>query len=51
MVMPIRLADVELGESDIDTLVAQLEEHGMTALGEKQEITLEVSREILMAAL
>ncbi len=51
MAMPIRLADVELGESDIDTLVAQLEEHGMTALGEKQEITLEVSREILMAAL
>ena len=51
MAMPIRLADVELGESDIDPLVAQLELHGMVTLGEQQQITLEVSRQILTAAL
>ena len=51
MAMPIRLADVELGESDIDALISQLELHGMVALGEKQQITLEVSRQILTAAL
>ncbi len=28
------------------TLIAKLEEHGMTALGEHGDVTLEVSREV-----
>ena len=51
MAMPTRLSDVELGESDIDVLIAKLEAHGMVALGEKQQVTPEVSRQILTAAL
>ncbi|MGB5446836.1 MAG: iron-containing alcohol dehydrogenase [Psychromonas sp.] len=51
MGMPIRLSDVDLGASDIDKLVARLESHGMVALGEKQEITLPISRQILEQAL
>lgn len=35
----------------IDAVVQALEAHGMTALGEKREVGLEVSRRILMAAL
>ena len=31
----------------IDTIIKQLETHGMVALGENQAITLEVSRQIL----
>ncbi len=51
MGMPIRLSDVDLKASDIDTLMTKLESHGMVALGEKQEITLPVSRQILEQAL
>ena len=51
MAMPIRLSDIELGESDIDLLMSQLEAHGMVALGEKQQVTLDVSRQILTTAL
>ena len=51
MGMPIRLSDIELGESDIDVLIGKLEAHGMIALGEKQQVTLGVSRQILTAAL
>jgi len=51
MGMPIRLSDVKLGESDIDVLLKKLELHGMVALGEKQQVTLSVSRQILTAAL
>ncbi len=46
-----RLSDYDVGRDAVDTLVAQLEEHGMTALGEQRNISLEVSRKILMAAL
>ena len=35
----------------IDTVVAQLEAHGMVTLGEQREITPAVSRRILEAAL
>ncbi|MCE0558090.1 iron-containing alcohol dehydrogenase [Motilimonas sp. E26] len=38
-------------EAAINTILAQLEQHGMVALGEHQAITLERSREILTAAL
>jgi NADP-dependent alcohol dehydrogenase len=46
-----RLSEYELGPDAIDAVVAQLETHGLTALGEHQNITLEVSRTILAGAL
>ena len=49
--IPTRLSAYGLGADAIDTLVAQLEAHGMTALGEHQNITPEVSRRILQGAL
>ncbi|ETX09564.1 aldehyde oxidoreductase [Marinomonas ushuaiensis DSM 15871] len=51
MGMPIRLSDIDLGASDIDVLISQLEIHGMVALGEHQSTTLEISRQILNTAL
>lgn len=49
--VPTRLADYQLGSEAIDPIIAALEKHEMTQLGEKQDITLEISREILQAAL
>lgn len=46
-----RLADYGLGRDAIDTVVAQLTAHEMTALGEHENITPEVSRTILEGAL
>jgi NADP-dependent alcohol dehydrogenase len=46
-----RLSDYGLGASDIDLIVAALESHGMTALGEHQAITPDAARRILNAAL
>ncbi len=46
-----RLADYGLGADDIAPLIAQLEAHGMTALGEHQNIDLSTSRRILEGAL
>lgn len=51
MEMPVRLSEVDLGESDIDLLITKLEAHGMVKLGENQTTTPKVSRQILMAAL
>lgn len=51
MQVPTRLSDVELGRKDIDLLIERLAQHGMTALGENSDITLEISREILTQAL
>ncbi|PLX67231.1 MAG: NADH-dependent alcohol dehydrogenase [Azoarcus sp.] len=45
-----RLADYELGTDAIDNIVAQLEVHGMTKLGERKDITLAISRTILEGA-
>ncbi|QZA78602.1 iron-containing alcohol dehydrogenase [Deefgea tanakiae] len=42
-----RLADYDLGAAVIDTVIAKLEAHGMTALGERQDVTLAMSRQIL----
>lgn len=47
MEVPTSLSDVELGNADIDTLVASLEKHGMKALGERGNITINDSRAIL----
>lgn len=46
-----RLGDYGLAAPDIDLIVASLERHGMTALGENQAITPEIARRILTAAL
>lgn len=45
------LNDYGLGEEAIEAVVGQLESHGMTALGEQQEITPAVSRRILQRSL
>ncbi|EOU9529236.1 alcohol dehydrogenase [Cronobacter dublinensis] len=47
---PTRLSDYGLDGSSIPALLAKLEEHGLTALGEHQDITLGVSRRIYEAA-
>ncbi|MFT4655521.1 MAG: NADP-dependent alcohol dehydrogenase [Kangiellaceae bacterium] len=51
MQVPIRLSEVNLGATDIDSLIATLENHGMTAISEHGDITLDISREILNQAL
>ena len=51
MQVPTRLSHVDLGSKDIDLLIERLEQHGMTALGENDDITLAISREILTKAL
>jgi len=51
MQVPTRLSDVDLGNNDIDLLIASLKQHGMTALGEHGDITIDISREILTQAL
>ncbi|EOC1302961.1 alcohol dehydrogenase [Cronobacter dublinensis] len=47
---PTRLRDYGLDGSSIPALLAKLDEHGLTALGEHQDITLDVSRRIYEAA-
>ena len=44
------LSNYQIERAGIDTIVKQLEAHGMTALGEHQNITPEVSRAILNGA-
>jgi len=48
---PTRLADYELAAPAVDKVIEQLEQHQMVALGENKDVTLDVSRQILMAAL
>ena len=45
------LKDYGLGEEAVDKIVKQLEDHGMTRLGEKGDVTPDVAREILTRAL
>ncbi|WP_395406082.1 iron-containing alcohol dehydrogenase [Pseudoduganella sp. UC29_106] len=49
--VPTHLRDYGVGAEHIDAVIAQLEAHGMTALGERQGVTLDVSRRILEASL
>ncbi|MCF6439020.1 iron-containing alcohol dehydrogenase [Pseudoalteromonas luteoviolacea] len=49
--MKTRLSDYGVGEEAVDKITAQLERHGMTALGEQQAVTLDKSRQIIMASL
>ena len=46
-----RLSAYDLNNTDIEKILAQLQAHKMTALGEKREITLEVSRQVLTKCL
>ncbi|ANA15176.1 MULTISPECIES: iron-containing alcohol dehydrogenase [Acetobacter] len=48
--VPTRLSAYEIGAEGINDLVGQLEDHGMTHLGENGDVTLDVSRKILEAA-
>ena len=41
-----KLAALGIARDAIPALVAQLERHGMTALGERQDLTLEGSRQV-----
>lgn len=50
MGVPTRLSGYGLDGSSIPALLAKLEEHGLTQLGEHKDITLEVSRRIYEAA-
>jgi len=51
MQLPTRLSEVGLDASHVDAILDKLQGHGMVALGEQREITLDVSRTILEAAL
>ena len=51
MEVPTTLTEAGITAGDIDNLIAKLEKHGMVALGERKNITLEVSRKILETAL
>lgn len=46
-----RLSDYGITANAIDGLVQQLQAHGMTQLGEKQDVTLEISRKVYVASL
>lgn len=46
-----RLSDHNLGEKDIEAVVASLTKHGMTKLSERGDVTPEVVTDILKAAL
>jgi len=51
MGLPTRLSAYDLGSEAIDLVVAQLQAHGMTQLGEHADVTPEVSRRVLESAL
>lgn len=46
-----RLGDYQLAEEHIEPLIKSLEEHGMTALGEHNDVTPDVCRQVLHASL
>lgn len=50
MEVPTRLADVELGPDNIDTLINSLQQHGREQLGEHGDIDIATSRKILELA-
>jgi len=47
----VRLKDIDVTEADLDKVIANLEKHGMVALSERGDQTLDVSRQILEASL
>ena len=49
--MPTRLSSYGIGSEAVAPLVAHLERHGMTALGERQDVGLECARQVYEQAL
>ena len=49
--VPTRLRDYDVHASAIDELVARLVAHGMTALGEHQDVTPDMARQVFEASL
>jgi len=49
--IPTHLKDYDLGVDAVDTVIEQLDKHGMNKLGEDAQVDLQMSREILMTAL
>lgn len=50
--LPVTMSEAGVpSEGAVETILGQMEKHGMTALGERRDITLETSREILTRAL
>jgi NADP-dependent alcohol dehydrogenase len=50
MTVGTRLRDYKIGGQTVAKLIAKLEEHGMTALGERGDVTPEVSRRVYQLA-
>ena len=50
MGVPTRLSGHGIREPKLDAILAKLEAHGMTKLGEHGDVTLEVSRAVLESA-
>jgi len=46
-----RLGDYELGTESIAAVLQQLQDHKMIGLGERRDVTLEVSRRVLEMSL
>ncbi|MBR7792066.1 iron-containing alcohol dehydrogenase [Undibacterium sp. FT147W] len=46
-----RLSDYKLGADDISPIIAALESHRMLTIGEKRDVTLDVSRQVLELSL
>ena len=42
-----RMSEYGIGSEDVEKIIKQLEQHGMTALGERGDVTLDVSRNVL----
>lgn len=42
-----RMSEYGIAGEDVEKIIEQLEQHGMTALGERGDVTLDVSRNVL----
>jgi len=51
MGVPTQLSGHAITEPQLDAILAKLQAHGMTALGEHGDVTLDVSRAVLEAAI
>ena len=49
--LPTHLSDYQLGATDIEIIITQLESHNLTQLGEHKNVSLEISRQILETSL
>lgn len=49
--LPTRLSDYGLGETDIEIIITQLKSHNLAQLGERKNVSLEISRQILEASI